>query len=225
MSSILKDKHLFYSYSDVNGDGINTEYLTTYNTSLIFDAYNRTMYAYQGIYGPHYIGSYHGETFNDYENNIATGDYSSAHGNHTVAYNDNEAAFGSYNMSNDNTLFSVGKGTDEENRSNAFEVDVNGNAYVNGTTYTHGNAYVNGSVYTSNVWIGDGDSYRDVSYAISRMVKVFPGSPITSSNGKLYVWAGTAEQLNALEQRYKNVIYIVVNQAPSEELPEYDDEN
>ena len=96
---------------------------------------------------------------------------------------------------------------------------------MNGTTYTHGNAYVNGSAYTSNVWIGDGDSYKDVSYAISRMVKVFPGSPITSSNGKLYVWAGTTEQLNALEQRYKNVIYIVVDQAPTEELPEYDDEN
>lgn len=45
------------------------------------------------------------------------------HGNNVIAdKNDYEIAFGTFNKSNEDTLFSVGNGTDEDTRSNAFEI-------------------------------------------------------------------------------------------------------
>jgi chromosome segregation ATPase len=57
--------------------------------------------------------------------------------NDTLVRNgDHEAAFGQYNISNTSedasgrTLFSIGNGTDDENRSNALEVKENGDVYL-----------------------------------------------------------------------------------------------
>ena len=53
-----------------------------------------------------------------------------------VTNNDREVAFGEYNLSNtgddssDKTIFSIGNGTDENNRSNALEVRENGDVYL-----------------------------------------------------------------------------------------------
>ena len=53
-----------------------------------------------------------------------------------VTNNDREVAFGEYNLSNtgddssEKTIFSIGNGTDENNRSNAFEVRKNGDVYL-----------------------------------------------------------------------------------------------
>ena len=53
-----------------------------------------------------------------------------------VTNNDREVAFGEYNLSNTGddssgkTIFSIGNGTDENNRSNAFEVRKNGDVYL-----------------------------------------------------------------------------------------------
>ena len=80
--SILSDKHAFYSYWDVNGRGINKDYLTTYSESIIFDSYNRSFYTEGKAFGNHEMGTYHGEIFNDFEYNHAYGDYSSASGTH-----------------------------------------------------------------------------------------------------------------------------------------------
>lgn len=41
-----------------------------------------------------------------------------------------ETAMGSFNASSDDTLLSVGNGTSEENRSNAFEIKENGDIYI-----------------------------------------------------------------------------------------------
>lgn len=69
----------------------------------------------------------------------ALGDYSFAEGQHTIANNRSEHAMGEYNDShkasnefgNDgNTLFSIGNGTSEETRRNAFEVMQNGDIYI-----------------------------------------------------------------------------------------------
>lgn len=53
-----------------------------------------------------------------------------------VTNNDREVAFGKYNLSNtgddssEKTIFSIGNGTDENNRSNALEVRENGDVYL-----------------------------------------------------------------------------------------------
>ena len=56
----------------------------------------------------------------------ASGSYSHAGGNHTKALHNNEVAYGKYNESNDNTLFSVGDGTSDTARHNAFEITTTG---------------------------------------------------------------------------------------------------
>lgn len=55
-------------------------------------------------------------------NTQAIGSYSHASGNNTIANNSAEAAFGVYNSSGNDTLFSVGNGSSNNSRSNAFEV-------------------------------------------------------------------------------------------------------
>ena len=57
---------------------------------------------------------------------MASGDYSHAEGENTIANNVAEHASGRYNLSNGDTLFSIGDGTDEDARHNAFEITTTG---------------------------------------------------------------------------------------------------
>ena len=96
------------------------------------------------------------------ENSVAAGVSSFAHGIGTVVNHDGEVAFGSYNQSNEKTIFSVGNGTAEA-RSNIFEVDSDGNVYAKkfigettsgtiisdwaaNTNYEVGNLIINGNI-------------------------------------------------------------------------------
>ena len=69
-------------------------------------------------------------------NTTASGDYSHAGGYHTTANQKYQTVIGAYNIYNENEnnkidkLFVVGNGTDNNNRSNAFIVDKDGNAIV-----------------------------------------------------------------------------------------------
>lgn len=76
----------------------------------------------------------------------AYGKGSHAEGVYTVTTNEAEHASGRYNKSTSNvTQFSVGIGADEENCTNAFEIDVNGNVYIKGIgTYDGTNIGANG---------------------------------------------------------------------------------
>ena len=57
---------------------------------------------------------------------VASGDSSFAHGKNVQALHDHEVAFGKYNKSSSDTLFSVGDGTSESARHNAFEITKTG---------------------------------------------------------------------------------------------------
>ena len=63
-------------------------------------------------------------------NTVAVGDYSHAEGYGTIANNTSEHAEGSWNISSDNTVFSIGNGTDAGNRSNLYEVHSDGSVFV-----------------------------------------------------------------------------------------------
>ena len=63
-------------------------------------------------------------------NTVAAGDYSHAEGYGTVANNISEHAEGSWNISSDNTIFSIGDGTDTDNRSNLYEIHSDGSIFV-----------------------------------------------------------------------------------------------
>ena len=62
---------------------------------------------------------------------VASGDSSFAHGKNVQALHDHEVAFGQYNNSFSGTLFSVGNGTSDTSRHNAFEIDTIG-GYLHG---------------------------------------------------------------------------------------------
>lgn len=73
------------------------------------------------------------------DSQYAKGDYSFAEGQNTIAKNRSEHAMGEYNDSHKasnefgnegNTLFSIGNGTSESTRKNAFEVMQNGDIYI-----------------------------------------------------------------------------------------------
>lgn len=57
---------------------------------------------------------------------IAVGVNSHTSGYYTKALHDNEAAYGKYNQSNSDTLFSIGDGTADDARHNAFEITTTG---------------------------------------------------------------------------------------------------
>jgi len=88
----------------------------------------------------------------------ASGNYSHAGGYGTIASQYSQTAIGKYNDNKANTLFEIGKGTDDNARSNAFEVYKNGDINVNGNIKAKG----------SNI-------FRSMGYAIS----------VTPSNGSI----------------------------------------
>lgn len=71
----------------------------------------------------------------------AVGDYSFAHGRYVDANHEAQAVFGKYNKNKESNLLEVGNGT-SDNRSNAFEVDKNGNLKCAGdVTDGRGNSF------------------------------------------------------------------------------------
>lgn len=62
----------------------------------------------------------------------ANGRYSHAQNRNTVAGYDSQTAIGKFNDNQQNNAFEIGNGTDANNRSNAFEVDWNGNTTAAG---------------------------------------------------------------------------------------------
>lgn len=66
----------------------------------------------------------------------ASGEYSYAGGNHTTALHDNEVSYGKYNESKYNTLFSIGDGTADDARHNAFEITTTGGILHDGVIIT-----------------------------------------------------------------------------------------
>ena len=108
--------------------------------ALGIDASSRTIWINGQPYGNAYVNINEdtveapigAEIFNDFENNIASGEYSHAEGKGTITNNEAEHASGKYNQSHkDTTLFSIGIGQSKADRKNAIEVTQDGDIYVN----------------------------------------------------------------------------------------------
>lgn len=116
-------------YSHVEGykceTGIETNGTLDENEQLI----NKGVAAHAEGQGTKAIGnqSHSGGRFSE-----ANGDYSFSHGLSVIASYASEIAFGKYNQSNPDTLFSLGNGTSDDDRSNAFEVKTSGNVKSSG---------------------------------------------------------------------------------------------
>lgn len=71
-----------------------------------------------------------GEIFNDYVNNQATAEYSSASGKNLIANAAAQRVIGKYNKPNSDAIFIIGNGTEESNRSNICEIFEDGVLYT-----------------------------------------------------------------------------------------------
>ena len=168
----MDEKIIFYTYNDKYGQGINPQHLITYSSSIIFDKENRTLYANGSIVGNHFFNSYHGEVFNDYHNNAALGNYSSALGADNIAAGNYSTAAGhgnisqapgsfstgTYNSASSDSLFTIGNGSGYEDRSNALEVKTNGDVYLSGQLISDGTDIIS-YIYDSYNYIKEITAY------------------------------------------------------------------
>jgi hypothetical protein len=84
----------------------------------------------------------YGEIFNDYNNNMATGAFSHAEGQGTIAYSDHMHVQGKYNKTTADCLHVIGNGT-ALNPSDAYKLDRNGNGWFAGDVETASGASLN----------------------------------------------------------------------------------
>lgn len=147
-------------------------------------------------------------------NTTASGNYSHAEGSATTTSNNSEHASGQYNESNrasttfgdsGNTLFSVGNGTADNTRHNAFEIRQNGDIYltlggqdvklqdnlgnkVDNTTTVNGHALSgNVTVTKSDVGLGNVGNYKAVSTEANQGL-----TSTEQSNARANIGAGTS---------------------------------
>ena len=124
------------------GTSLAVNSTTAFNSSLNQDDTILTTkyYVDSNNIGKSYPNSTNGEIFNDYTNNIASGNYSHSGGNYTTANSQSLTAIGQYNTNDGtnyntvNRLLVVGNGSDVNNRSDAFVVKNNGEVIINSTT-------------------------------------------------------------------------------------------
>ena len=118
------------------------------------------------------IGS-HAEGHNTRSFGIAT--HSEGHG--TIAKNVGEHASGIYNVSNGDTQFSIGVGTSEDDRKNAFEVKQNGDIYIEGVSNTL-QSNINNANDTIDTLIGNGEG-SIIQIVKDEIAKVVASAPDT----------------------------------------------
>lgn len=150
-------------------------------------------------------------------NTQALNNYSHAEGYQTKTETDYQHVQGKFNIGKSNTLFEIGNGESDTNRSNAFEVDNNGNAiasrafmnktqelaptaptFNNSTNYKVGDYVVyNGETYRCTV------NHTASSWNSSNFTKVYPaGQYVTAgkATGSTLGINATAEGSNTIAQ-------------------------
>lgn len=144
--------------SDANGNDISTTYMTNNNPSCTgsFNMNSNTSvstnvgeYAVRLGYATNPSGNYstsmnrNTTASNDSSvamnfHTTASGKYSTSMGWYTTASADAQTSIGKFNKENNEALFIVGNGTNDEERSNALEVLQEGTTVVHGSVVTHG---------------------------------------------------------------------------------------
>ena len=130
----MSNTKLFYTYRD-SSDGKEKllKALSAYSDSLIFDEDNRRIWHRGHQYGNSYWGSYHGETFNDFQNNTAIGDYSHAEGSFATASGFCSHAEGESTIASAEAAHAEGLGT----KANGEATHAEGNSTIASQDYSH----------------------------------------------------------------------------------------
>lgn len=107
-----------------------------------------------------YTSTDHNVVMNDVANNDASGDYSTAGGEGTIAAGDAQTAIGKYNVSNNDHLFIIGKGTSDTARDDAFVVTENGRVRFGDYVYGYPENYI-------EIGNGTSDSDRKAIFSVN----------------------------------------------------------
>lgn len=132
----------FYPYNNSVADFSHAEGYGTYASGGSTHSEGRLTYA---------VGDYshaEGEGTNAYAN------YSHAEGSNTIANGIYQHVQGKYNIADTTSLDIIGNGTDNDNRSNAYTLDTNGNGWFSGEVYvgsTSGTNKDSGSVRLAKI--------------------------------------------------------------------------
>ena len=130
----MSNTKLFYTYRDSdNGKEKLLNALSAYSDSLIFDEDNRRIWHRGHQYGNSYWGSYHGETFNDFKSNTASGDYSHAEGSFTTASGFCSHAEGESTIASAEAAHAEGLGT----KADAEAAHAEGRGTIADQDYSH----------------------------------------------------------------------------------------
>ena len=172
--------------------------------------------------GTHTVGKYsHAEGLNT----SAKTDASHTEGSYTVALNRSEHAEGEYNNSvkasntfgdSGNTLFSVGNGTAENARHNAFEIRQNGDIYItkNGADVKLQDQLGGGSA-SSAITSGDTNAVQGGAvYDKFDEVESVTAAALNNLNNKfggLSLVKLTQAEYNALTTKDNNTLYVIVD--------------
>ncbi len=130
----MSNTKLFYTYRD-SSDGKEKllKALSAYSDSLIFDEDNRRIWHRGHQYGNSYWGSYHGETFNNFKSNTASGDYSHAEGSFATASGFCSHAEGESTTASAEAAHTEGLGT----KANGEAAHAEGNGTIAYQDYSH----------------------------------------------------------------------------------------
>ena len=161
--------------------------------ALGIDASSRTIWINGQPYGNAYVNIKEDNTtveapigaeiFNDFEHNIASGEYSHAEGNNTKAINFGEHSEGKYNLSiNDKTIHTIGIGTSSNDRKNAEEIHINGDKYVYGIGGYDGTNSQTSGIKTTQAVVNEAINQVNISY--QELVELRSGNKLVP--GKQY---------------------------------------
>lgn len=196
------------------GRGISIDSGNTISLNVPISAGTGTNSIKENMSGNVASGSYsHSEGFNTFasgnfgshaegQGTTAKGNASHSEGGNTNAYNDFEHASGVYNLSNSattifgdsgNTLFSVGNGTANNARHNAFEIRQNGDIYItSGGTDIKLQDHIGGGTATTYT-AGDNITISNQN-VISTITKF---------------WCGTQAQYDQITTKDPNTVYMI----------------
>ena len=155
----------------------------------------------------------HAEGSETYANGIA----SHAEGNGTITNNASEHASGQYNNSvsasttfgdSGNTLFSVGNGTDNNSKHNAFEIRQNGDIYIADTNDTSTTNYYEKPMIKLQDALGGGTVDTEITSASTNPVT---SAAIYNQLGGLKLVKLTQSEYDSLTTKDSQTLYVVTN--------------
>lgn len=147
---------------------------------------------------------------------IAASNHSHAEGSHTIASSDYQHVEGKYNIKDANSKYAhiIGNGTSDDDRSNAFAVDWDGNTKVQGKYYANCSSNSEGTAYIGQVFNWQGNLKANLTANADAYVE--GNGSITLKGGHTYlvlVYVSMTNSTNGTVNRRAQIFNKTANSA------------